>query len=280
MRKISDKLKKRISSSVSTIAICWLLKLKNGKAIGFTDHAEDIEIDDMKYSANSGFASSSIESNASFDIDNLEVNGFLDSDFIKSKDILAGVYDYAYVEIFAVDYTSSKSGKLTLKAGYLGEVSLLNNQFCAEIRGISEGLLNNIGKLYSPTCRAEFCGRECKVNKSKYIEYGIVSEVLNKTSIKSFDLKIDNYLYSLGTIKFTSGKNKDISMSIKDCRNNFVVFMMELPNQITKGDKFVIFSGCDKKFETCCNYYNNAINFRGEPHLPGNDEILKIAGRL
>lgn len=25
---------------------------------------------------------------------------------------------------------------------------------------------------------------------------------------------------------------------------------------------------CDKSFLTCCNTYNNALNFRGEPHIP------------
>lgn len=29
--------------------------------------------------------------------------------------------------------------------------------------------------------------------------------------------------------------------------------------------------GCDKRFETCKAKFSNTVNFRGFPHLPGND---------
>jgi len=51
-----------------------------------------------------------------------------------------------------------------------------------------------------------------------------------------------------------------------------------MPFDIAIGDSFEIQAGCDKTFETCINRFNNAINFRGEPHMPGQDEILKTAG--
>ena len=31
---------------------------------------------------------------------------------------------------------------------------------------------------------------------------------------------------------------------------------------------------CDQRFETCRDVFQNAVNFRGFPHLPGNDFIL------
>ena len=30
-------------------------------------------------------------------------------------------------------------------------------------------------------------------------------------------------------------------------------------------------AGCDKSFATCKAKFDNAVNFRGFPHLPGND---------
>ena len=35
-------------------------------------------------------------------------------------------------------------------------------------------------------------------------------------------------------------------------------------------------AGCNKEFSTCCNKFNNAINFHGEPHLPGMNILLKV----
>jgi uncharacterized phage protein (TIGR02218 family) len=33
--------------------------------------------------------------------------------------------------------------------------------------------------------------------------------------------------------------------------------------------------GCDRRFATCRERFGNAVNFRGEPHLPGNDLLLR-----
>jgi len=47
-----------------------------------------------------------------------------------------------------------------------------------------------------------------------------------------------------------------------------------MPEQIEAGDTFVVTAGCDKRFDTCRARFNNAVNFRGFPHIPGNDFII------
>jgi uncharacterized phage protein (TIGR02218 family) len=37
------------------------------------------------------------------------------------------------------------------------------------------------------------------------------------------------------------------------------------------GDAFTVVAGCDKSFETCKAKFAPQLNFRGFPHLPGND---------
>ena len=36
--------------------------------------------------------------------------------------------------------------------------------------------------------------------------------------------------------------------------------------------------GCDKAFATCRTRFTNSRNFRGEPHLPGNDLLTRYPG--
>jgi len=36
--------------------------------------------------------------------------------------------------------------------------------------------------------------------------------------------------------------------------------------------------GCDKQLATCRDRFANAINFRGEAHLPGNDLLTRYPG--
>ena len=36
-------------------------------------------------------------------------------------------------------------------------------------------------------------------------------------------------------------------------------------------------AGCDKLFTTCRDRFQNAVNFRGFPHMPGNAFVTAIA---
>jgi uncharacterized phage protein (TIGR02218 family) len=43
------------------------------------------------------------------------------------------------------------------------------------------------------------------------------------------------------------------------------------------GQQVTLTVGCDKRFETCRDRFANAANFRGFPHIPGNDHLLAYA---
>ena len=44
------------------------------------------------------------------------------------------------------------------------------------------------------------------------------------------------------------------------------------------GDLVEISEGCDKMLATCAGRFGNALNFRGEPHLPGIDLLTRYPG--
>ena len=44
------------------------------------------------------------------------------------------------------------------------------------------------------------------------------------------------------------------------------------------GTLIELIEGCDKRFETCRDRFANALNFRGEPHLPGIDLLTRYPG--
>ena len=46
---------------------------------------------------------------------------------------------------------------------------------------------------------------------------------------------------------------------------------------ILVGDAFTVSAGCDKRFATCRDRFGNIANFRGFPHMPGNDFALSSA---
>jgi len=44
------------------------------------------------------------------------------------------------------------------------------------------------------------------------------------------------------------------------------------------GTRIEIVEGCDKQITTCASRFDNAVNFRGEPYLPGNDLLTRYLG--
>jgi uncharacterized phage protein (TIGR02218 family) len=48
-----------------------------------------------------------------------------------------------------------------------------------------------------------------------------------------------------------------------------------MPYPVAVGDQFTISAGCDRSMGTCIGRFNNIVNFRGEPYVPGTDTIYK-----
>ncbi len=53
---------------------------------------------------------------------------------------------------------------------------------------------------------------------------------------------------------------------------------LPLPYPMLTGDAYSLTKGCDKTIATCFSRFNNVVNFRGEPLVPGLDRMLETAG--
>jgi uncharacterized phage protein (TIGR02218 family) len=61
--------------------------------------------------------------------------------------------------------------------------------------------------------------------------------------------------------------------------NAATVRVRDLPRAtVEPGCRIELREGCDKRFETCSERFANAVNFRGEPHLPGADLLTRYPG--
>ena len=57
-----------------------------------------------------------------------------------------------------------------------------------------------------------------------------------------------------------------------------ILTLLEAPvRPITATDAFVVRAGCDKRIATCGTKFANVANFRGFPHIPGQDAVLRYA---
>lgn len=86
----------------------------------------------------------------------------------------------------------------------------------------------------------------------------------------------DNW-YTGGLVTFIDGLNAGLSMEVRKWVNTTRAIELFLPMTfaIVVGDRFTIYTGCDKTVAACQNKFANINNFRGEPYVPGNDHLFR-----
>ncbi len=193
----SAALKAHLSGPTQTTTTCWLVKLRDGTVLGFTSLDKAVTFDleawmisvslvpipgvvgtgSVTFNAMVGYSPSDIAGAADLSPDNLEVDGILSSPSITEADLNAGVWDFASVTIFWVNYNDLTMGALILRAGKLGEVTLERNTFKAELRGVSQAYSRVIGRLTSPLCPWDLGDAPCKVNMVPFTFTGTLDGV-------------------------------------------------------------------------------------------------------
>ena len=82
MQQITETLAAHLAGEVTTLATCWRIARRDGMQHYFTDHDRDITVDGHQYSARTGIVPSAVTSQAGLAVDNLELEGLLDSETI------------------------------------------------------------------------------------------------------------------------------------------------------------------------------------------------------
>lgn len=277
MQNLPTALATHLAQEVTTLAICWSIRRKDGVTLYFTDHDADMVVDAHTYMAADSMSPSAVSSSSGLAVDNLEFEGMLSAAAITEADILSGRYDHAEISIFMVNYADPTMGKLDLKTGWLGEVTLQGGQFIAEMRGLSSRLQQTIGDVYTSSCRAKLGDARCGVNLSGFTVGGTVSAVEATHAFTDSSKTQPNDYFSRGLVTFTSGANAGISMEVREFSAGRFALFLPLPNVIAVGDTYTAVAGCDKLFDTCIGRFSNALNFRGEPHVPGTDKLLETS---
>jgi uncharacterized phage protein (TIGR02218 family) len=280
MRVISPQLEAHFAGGMTTLATCWRITRQDGDEVGFTDHDLPITFESVLYDSIAGFTPTTVESKSNMSVDNLDVEGQVFPSKITEADLLAGLYDYAEIEIFVVNYNDLSQGKLLVKRGRLGEVTLGSQMFQAEARGLTQHLSQTIGQVFSPSCRAILGDSKCKVALASFTVAATVTEVVNNQTFKASTLSQAAGWFTGGEVVWTSGNNAGRRMEVKEFADTQVVLALPMGKSISVGDAFDIIAGCDKTRETCQSKFSNIINFRGEPDVPGTDKLLTTAGTM
>lgn len=267
-----------LQGPLTTASYGWRLERGDGIAIGFTSHDRDILLDGLVYRASPGIAPTSIVQGLGLEANSLEVSGALTSDALSAADIEAGKWDGASLDIFLFDWTDPDAQPLPLASGILGAINWSGSAFEVEFLGPSALLSAPSVPATSPTCRAKFAGEGCGLNPRRFTLEALVMAVNGSELTLQQALTGDVSRFVNGDIRWLSGRNCGFRQRIAASTQDKLVLIGEPPFPTPGPERIEILEGCDRTIATCSSRFNNALNFRGEPYLPGNDLLTRYPG--
>ena len=267
-----------LAGTLTSSAYGWRLERRDGVTLGFTSHDRDVELDGLVLRASPGMMPSSIVESIGLDVDGLDVRGALTADAIRADDLGAGKWDAARLSIFLFDWTDPLAGVRMLAVGELGSISHKSDAFDAEFRGPAAKLDRAVAPYTSPGCRADFCGADCGLNAARFTHQAQIVSVNGSQIAASLVLPENATNFGFGKLRWLDGPNCGLWSDILAINGAVIQLIAPPPFPALPGGRVELIQGCDKTIATCGTRFGNAINFRGEPYLPGNDILTRYPG--
>ena len=279
MKSFPPGLQDHLNTGATTLCWCWKIVRGDGIAQGFTDHDVPVMFDGLTYEAASGFTASEVQSTLGLAVDNLTVMGALSTETLNEHDLAAGLYDNASIEIWRVNWASPDQ-RVLMRKGNLGQVTRGKTAFQAEMRGLAHRLNQSVGRCYGYGCDAVLGDARCTIDLTNplFVGSGAVARVTDarRFAVSGLESFADTW-FGGGKLTWTTGANAARAMEVKRHGVTATQVSLELwqamSEAIAVGDTFTVTAGCDKQFTTCKTKFANTVNFRGFPHMPGNDAI-------
>ena len=273
MRHIPAPLQSHLDTGVTTLCHCWALTLRDATRLGFTDHDRSLTFDGLIFAPSSGLDAGALETATGLAPDNIEVVGALSDDAITETDLERGRFDDAEADIFRVNW-ADPAQRILLFRGSLGETTRGPLAFTAELRGMAHRLDQPQGRAYLRRCDAELGDARCGVTLTP--TPGAVTAIAPHGTLTVTGLPETGHAH--GLLTWTTGANTGQTSPIREQTGDTLTLWSPPPDAIQPGDTFTATQGCDKRHDTCRTRFANTDNFRGFPHMPGDDWMTAYPG--
>ena len=166
-----------LASGVTTVCTGWLITRKDGTVFAFTEHDRPLTVNGHTYQSALSYSRTAIRTTADMAVDSLDATGILDSTEITETDLEAGLWDNAVFQIILINWADLSIVPTKLRAGWIGKVTIGQNQYTAELRGLAQALQTQIGEVYQPGCRNDLGDAHCGIDLGPLTDAGAVVAV-------------------------------------------------------------------------------------------------------
>ncbi|PSK83007.1 putative phage protein (TIGR02218 family) [Limimaricola soesokkakensis] len=270
-----------LASGVTTLCRAWALRRADGLERGFTDHDRALSFEGIAFRPETGMSASALVQGAGLAADTGEALGAISDAGITEAEIAEGRLDGAELRLWRVNWAAPEQRVLEFR-GRLGEIRRDGTLFRAELRGLSDLLNQPLGRVYQPRCDACLGDARCGVDLGQ----AGASVTRSLGAAEGARLRLDwpdgpaAGWFGHGRVEVLDGPGAGLAAEIREDRVDGGARILELWRPIgvalAPGTALRLVAGCDKRGETCRLKFDNFLNFRGFPHLPGADWLMAV----
>lgn len=265
-----------LRAELVTLAWCWRLARRDGVVVGLTSHDRDLVIGGTRYRAAPGMKPSAIETSDSLDAGTMDIEGAVSSAALAADDLDAGRWDGAELVLMVADWTAPDAAPVVVARGELGAVERRGAAFSAELQGVTRRLDAPVCPATAPACRATLGDRACRVDLAPRTHHRRVVAVAGRRV--TLDAPVAAGTLAFGELMWIEGAACGLASPVIADTGD-ALDLAEVPGVLPALPARVrLVEGCDRQLATCRARFGNAVNFRGEAHLPGNDLLTRYPG--
>lgn len=276
----SAELFEHLQSGATTVCRAWLLTRKDGLTLGFTDHDQDLTFESVTFKAETGLTALALQQQTGLSVDNSEAMGGFSDDAITETDLAAGRYDGAQVKAWLVNW-KSVGQRLLQFMGTIGEIKRVDGRFTAELRSLTDKLNQPRGRALHSGCSAVLGDTKCRFDLQApgyFAELTLLGYDGLGRLVFANPGQIASGWFGRGKAIVQTGRAAGLMSVIKTDKVENGQRTIEIwggfGSSPLVGDRILLQAGCDKLAETCKSKFNNFLNFRGFPHIPGEDWLM------
>lgn len=272
-----EALYKHLETGATTVCRAWTVRRTDGTLMGFCDHDRDLVVDGVHCRADTGMTARALQQTTGMSVDNSEAAGALSDASIREEDILAGRFDGADVRSYLVNW-AVPGDWIEQFRGTFGEVVRAGGAFRAELRGLTEALNRPQGFAYQPACSAVLGDRRCRFatdTPGYFAELAVETVEDDRVLTFSAFTGFEDRWFQHGRLEMITGDAAGLVGVVKSDRisegGRRIELWQSIGATVAPGDRFRVVAGCNKSASTCRTKFANLLNFRGFPHIPGED---------
>lgn len=262
-----------LASNVTTLCALWKITATDGTVAAYAAHTRSLTFSSVAYSAAPVEPTRFTQTLGVHEANHIELLGIFD-DIVTEADLQGGRWKNAKIVFEYVNYLDLSMGSVGKMKGQAGKFSINNGTFTVEFRSLADLLSQDIGDLTSPLDRNRK-PEDLGVNMAPFTFARTVTAVADRRNFTvGGTAQINNY-FAYGRAEFTSGPNNGLKMEIKASVGNVIELQLPMRSTIAIGNTLNLIAGYDGTRAQARDKFAAAINFSGEPDLPGLQTVMK-----